>query len=525
MNSITFLFPEFLKTIQDFDRVEIYGRETAGDENSPAVFFREIICSCLESSFEVEQELCDQINEFKFVFYRNQRRFHSFSSKIEHLEAYVLTKTRHEIFVQIFIPQKIIQSIEKLVSVEIQAILNGAILEQKQIHADELKIEFCRFKKTIYKKCDSVQYKVTYNNKTVEIIKFNNKADALYKAGVKTGAHVCVRHKVSALFEDSDEGRNQCLLEIDKKIEDACQYSNTPIGTKNLIYYTVYFDNGYTDLLELSVNSILKHSEVDFDLMIITDESTQQAINKLSFIKKIRPDFLITPTPIDGVAASQNKTLIYEWDKIDEYKNIMFLDCDIMCIKDINKLFKSNYIPGSIYAAKPLTLDYGAHIGVWHGFALLGQPFVDEMRAAKQMPFNAGQFVFVNTARMRQHFENVNWMMQNWSGEYFFEQAFMCCYFGKAYSIGGDLMDRYVTLINTTVDMKYIFDHDTHLIHFIAPPLQADKKIEFINKFFHEQIGWHASLKRSSKKTWIYALFKKIQSIFHSHSKNSRHNY
>lgn len=488
MNCIIFLFPKYLKSIQDFDRVEIYGRETAGDENSPAVFFREIICSSLESSFEVEEELCDQINEFKFVFYKNQRRFHTISSKIEYLEAYVLTKTRYELFIQIFIPQKIIQCIEKLASVEIQAILDGTILDQKQIHTDELKIEFFHFKKSIYKKCDSVQYKVVYKDNTTEIVKYKNKSEALWKAK-NTDASLCMRHKISNLFEDTDEGRLLCLKEIDDRISRLYTYENTPVGTKNLIYYTVYFDRGYTELLELSVNSILKCSNINFDIMIITDEPTKKLIEKLPFTNKIKPLFFITPTPVDGVEASEKKTLIYNWDYIDQYKKILFIDCDIVCIKDVNTLFELNYIPGNIYAAKYPSMNYEQHSKIFHGFPFLGQRIVDEMEKAKQLPFNAGQFLFINTEKMRQHFKNLNWMMDNWSGDYFFEQAFMCYYFGRAHSNGGDLLSDHVAIVNTTTDLQYVLNEETHLIHFIAPPLEAYKKMKFIQNFLKEKFN------------------------------------
>jgi hypothetical protein len=84
---------------------------------------------------------------------------------------------------------------------------------------------------------------------------------------------------------------------------------------------------------------------------------------------------------------------------------------------------------------------------------------------------------------MRKHFENVNWFMDNWSGEYFFEQAFMNYYFCKAYMTDDTILNDRMSLISTTNEMKYEITNDTCLVHFIAPPLDAKTKLAFIENF------------------------------------------
>ncbi len=393
----------------------------------------------------------------------------------------------------------------------------ASVVSKKHIEA----VNFLELNNDIYNKAVSIQYRIIYKNKVTEIIKFANKKDLIFKIGQQTGANVCVRYKISNFYEDTDESRIKCFKDLDEKILEAYKLDSNPIGSKKLICYSVYFNNGYTDLLNLSVMSILKHSKLNFDLMIITDESTKKLIENLEFTKKIKPSYLITKTPIDGVEASQNKTLIFDYENINEYYKILFLDCDIVCVKDINKIFNLEYNPDYIYAAKPQTLDFAAHKGIWHGFPFLGDDFVNEMRSANQMPFNAGQFLVINSKRMRKHFENLNWFMEAWSGEYFFEQCFMCYYFGKSYSIGNNRLDNHVTLINTTNDMKYILNDDTHLIHFIAPPLQALKKIEFIKNYLKKNKPSFIN----KIKNFFYAILKRIQVIFNSYSQNGGYDY
>lgn len=359
----------------------------------------------------------------------------------------------------------------------------GSIISDKHIRVMPC-IELPNY---IYNACSKIQYRILYKNGITEILKFPNKQNALYRSGTISGANLCIRNKTSDIYQDTDEDRKKCLSAIDEKINESYQYTDAPIGTKNLIYYTVYFDKGYTELLDFSINSILKNSKINFDILIITDEPTKQLVDKLSFNKKISPKFLITETPFDGVVASQNKTRVFEYESINEYNNILFLDCDIVCIKDVNNIFKQNLKTDTLYTAYNLNLNYGHHKTFHHGFEMLTDDFVSEMRINKQMPFNAGQFLFKNSERMREHFNNVCWFMKNWAGEYFFEQAFMCYYFCKAYLTDSNILHKHMSIVSTVTKSEYKITKDTCLVHFIAPPLDAKTKSEFIKNFQKEQ--------------------------------------
>jgi hypothetical protein len=68
--------------------------------------------------------------------------------------------------------------------------------------------------------------------------------------------------------------------------------------------------------------------------------------------------------------------------------------------------------------------------------------------------------------------------------------------------------------------MKYILDKNTHLIHFIAPPLEAKKKMVFIEKYLKDNLSIIGKIKK-----FIYALFKRIQNLFRPHTKDSGNYY
>lgn len=366
----------------------------------------------------------------------------------------------------------------------------GSIISDKHIRA----MPFVELHNSVYDACSKIQYRILYKNGITEILKFPTKQNLLYRSGTISGANLCIRNKTSDIYNDTNEDRIKCLNDVEQKILKTFNYSDTPIGTKNLIYYTVYFDNGYTELLDLSINSILKNSKINFDILIITDEPTKILIDKLSFNKKIFPKFLITETPFDGVVASQNKTRVFEYENINEYNNILFLDCDIVCIKDVNNIFKQHLKTDTLYTAYNLNLNYTFHKTFHHGFEMLTDDFVTEMRINNQMPFNAGQFLFKNSERMREHFNNVCWFMKNWAGEYFFEQAFMCYYFCKAYVTDSTILQKHMSIVSTVTKSEYKITKDTCLVHFIAPPLDAKTKSEFIKNFQKEQVSFFKKL-------------------------------
>lgn len=293
----------------------------------------------------------------------------------------------------------------------------------------------------------------------------------------------CIRHNISNDFSDTNQGRVECLSAVDDLISKTCASTVVQQGKKNLIYYSVYFDKGYVELLNNSLMSIIKHATIDFDVLIITDKATRRLINRQPFVKFVQPRFHITPTPIDGVDASKNKTLIYDYADVDEYDKILFLDCDVVAVGDIASVFDVCVEQNKLYTVKGENIIFNQHRLLHHGFDVVKQSFIDEMTNAHQYPFNAGQFMFRNSNIMREHFNNLNWFIRAWSGEYFFEQAFMCYYFCKAKITDGSLNSKFA-LISTVVKNAYSLQ-DKVLLHFTAPPLDAYTKINFINNFIN----------------------------------------
>lgn len=362
----------------------------------------------------------------------------------------------------------------------IEEVVNKAKLDLKHVEL----AEFVEFHDDFFKDCSKIRYRVLYKNGITKLYKFDTKHQATYRLKDWFNEPPVARHKVSS-FPDTEEGRKQIFEAVNEKI---LAVNSLPIknkGSKNLIYYSVYFDNGYTDLLNLSVLSILEHGAANFDLLIITDEKTRSIIETLPFAQKIKPLYHITSTPRDGVEASTNKLNIFDFEHIDSYEKILFLDSDIIAVGDINEIFQSVLRQNTLYTAHNLNLTFNHFKSIHHGFECLDSSFIKEMKEYNQMPFNAGQFFFKNSNRMREHFTNVRWMLDNWSGEYFFEQCFMNYYFSKAHVTNTTILQKYVSLTSTATKIKNLIAENVLLVHFIIPPLNATAKLEFIKQFLN----------------------------------------
>jgi hypothetical protein len=170
----------------------------------------------------------------------------------------------------------------------------------------------------------------------------------------------------------------------------------------------------------------------------------------------------------------------------------LFLDCDIVAQASIDELLSVELNDGVLYTAKNKNLGFHSFKTIYHGFSCLSDEFVAEMMLGEQYPFNAGQFMFAPSPAMLKHFENVKWFMDSWPSEYFFEQCFMNYYFCRGYITDIVLLKKYIGL-NSTVTADITDDDiaDKALVHFIAPPLDAAKKLEYIHNYLQARKSIH----------------------------------
>ena len=389
--------------------------------------------------------------------------------------------------ISIYLPQHIIDQRDNIHSLEIKIKKKDAV-----ITIPINRIDACvQVDAAAFDDHDSLEFCITHKVASLEPI--SSFKDLIMHSTAMDLIGKCVRRNVSSKYTDTNRGRLECLETINQMISSVSTDTPSATTSKNLVYFSVYFDKGYVELMNNSLMSIIKHATIDFDVLVITDAATKKLIAKQPFTKHIRPKYHITLTPIDGVEASKNKTLIYDFVDVDVYDRILFLDCDVVAVDDIANVFDVCMEHNKLYTARGVNIDYHHHRSFHHGFDVVKQDFINEMAAARQYPFNAGQFMFRNSNIMREHFRNLNWFMRVWPGEYFFEQAFMCYYFCKA-KITDDFLNSKLALISTVVENTYSLRGKT-LLHFTAPPLDAITKINFINNFIEKHYEQSTSSK------------------------------
>lgn len=245
---------------------------------------------------------------------------------------------------------------------------------------------------------------------------------------------IAFRQNKNSPYKGNATDKDRIFEILDKKFAETMTLSADTIGHKNLIYFTVY-GMDYSMLLHELLHSLRYYCKtLNFDILIITDVYTQKMLLAFDFIKnkKFNVDFHIVKPPVDGVEASMNKLLVFDYKNINNYNNILFLDTDIICTKDITYLFNRDYEDKLSCVISPI-MTRPAGEGLLKAAVLthsLGH-FSERIknRLNEYVPFNAGQFIFKNTKRMRQHFENVKWLASIWPSVYFYEQSFLNHYF------------------------------------------------------------------------------------------------
>lgn len=332
-----------------------------------------------------------------------------------------------------------------------------------------------------------------------------------------------LKHNTKTIYSDVVQDKDIIYSHLLNKIEFANQKNNSIVGSKNLIYFSISSNENYISLLELSLKSIVKFTPIiNFDVLFITQKNFIEKIQSISCISNFNVKYHIIPIPDDGISASINKIKIFDYENINYYKKILYLDCDIVCVKPLNELFDIEFDSRYIQVASNPEITHASwdvHV-MFFGLSYLSYSQKEYIELEKPVPFNAGQFMFYNTEQMKFHFENLRWLVDVWPGPYFFEQSFMNFYFSlhglvdkkvlhirtsfvmilpfvenkdpsskyikKIIDINGKKILKVTKTEISSYDKEFIENYSVekyHMIHFIGMALEASKKIKFANKF------------------------------------------
>lgn len=354
------------------------------------------------------------------------------------------------------------------------------------LSVNQLKLHHFIISESVFSAATSLSVKVIYEDNSESIFTKPSKYDWIFEEITKSALKTPFRTNNLSSYSNSKEDKQAITDILNKKYIEATNSTIGKKGKQNLLYYSIGGNKEYYKLLKQSIESIFSTvSIVNFDILFICPESWVSDIEAIKPPNVIFKYHFIQDTT-DGVEISKNKTKIFEFSDINKYNKILFLDADILAARDIYHIFAADYEHEKIYVKhNKFKVSFSSHSGSYHGLRHLTTEQLDQMKANNQMPFNAGQFLFINSNKMKKHFDNLNWLMNMWPGPYFFEQSFMNHYF-CLYNLTDNLkLGNKVKLISTVEPDLYTpdLDKDDILVHFIAPALNATAKVNFIKEY------------------------------------------
>lgn len=349
----------------------------------------------------------------------------------------------------------------------------------------QLRLHHFTIHEKAFKDANVIALRVKFKNGTEQVFRKSSKYNWVFDKQDQINLLKPFKINQHTQFKNNKEDKQ---IISDLLNEMYLEATNEIIGTKgkkNLLYYSVGGNKDYFNLLKLSIESIFQRvSKINFDVLFIAPESWIQDIESIKPENVVFKYHVVSDTD-DGVEISKNKTKIFDFAEIGKYNKILFLDADILAARDVYHIFANSYEHEKLYVAvNKAKVTFASHYSDYHGLKHLTKDQMDAMSENNQLPFNAGQFLFLNSNKMQKHFENVNWFMNAWPGPYFFEQSFMNHYFCLYNLTDNAKLGNKVKLISTAE--PHLYDPavgDNTLVHFIAPALNAIAKINFIQEY------------------------------------------
>lgn len=288
-----------------------------------------------------------------------------------------------------------------------------------------------------------------------------------------------IRKNTNTVYEDTNFSKHTIFQILKSKANDAKTASGITKGTKNLVYYSIGGKLEFLDTLKLSLTTLFTKGGDNFDVLFICPQTWVDSINEIVSPYNRTVHFLIVPEENDGIKITLNRIKIYDFESINTYKHILYLDADIIINGNIDPIFESTILK-KLNTACNRNITTGNHRGVFHSLRYL--PADDENLPNLELnrPFNSGQFSFKNSVQMKMHFDNVKWLSEVWPGEYFTDQAFMCTYF-CFFGLTTPTLQQYVDLHHITLDAE--FEDNKLITHFIGNCQNATSKTHAMKQY------------------------------------------
>jgi hypothetical protein len=167
---------------------------------------------------------------------------------------------------------------------------------------------------------------------------------------------------------------------------------------KYLVYFAVFNNKEYVDLLEILIATVKFYSNIDnIDFLVFTGENLRPHINSISSRFEIPIKIHISSfTHWQDILCA--RTYIYEYSNIEKYDKVLYLDTDIIIQNDLSVLFDQD-IEERLYAMKEGTIEHDYHGGQFFDFTQIDKNITG---------MNSGILLFKPTKEILQIFRDIN---------------------------------------------------------------------------------------------------------------------
>lgn len=250
---------------------------------------------------------------------------------------------------------------------------------------------------------------------------------------------------------------------------------------KNLVYFCIFHNSNYMELFKILMTTVKLFSRTDtIDFLVVTSKEFEPLVDDIS--NKLQIPILkkfYKFTSLDDTICS--RLLIFEYENINLYERILYLDTDIIIQNDLTTLFEIP-LEDKIYAIKEGTIEHEYH-GGW---------FFDFNKIDKNISgMNSGILLFNNTIKFRTIFNDIwthisSLKEQKKPQPACLDQAFINYYCVRNLDQNTDLMDTYGLIYCIDPPPPPSNQTDVILCHFVWPLGNAlHKKNRMVNHMNH----------------------------------------
>ena len=221
-----------------------------------------------------------------------------------------------------------------------------------------------------------------------------------------------------------------------------------------LVYLTVGYNPEFAKLVDLCVTSILATNDKSIiDICVMCDDQYSK------YIRHLPVKIHITQTNTTPVISSMRKLEVFNIPLISNYKKVLFLDGDILVKKSLIPLFESASDINKLYVFEETDYE-NPHTSIYFSHLTYTPEELKILNDNNIKGFNCGQFLFTPTLQMQEIFSNIISKMNNFKGQFHYEQSFMNVFFNLNHTLTDrNMLQQHVQIYpeyNTTYPSKTI---------------------------------------------------------------------